>query len=122
MIDYGQGGVAGGYGGNDFSAQPRLVNGIKFKDPYGRNVEEYYPQNIMQDRRIARGSTYAAMVIPAGTNPDAMVMERRNEDRKRRQFKKPGAINTKAKQIYPNRDIATPEPVPGRIHAEVQTK
>ena len=39
MIDYGQGGVAGGYGGNDFSAQPRLVNGIKFKDPYGRNVE-----------------------------------------------------------------------------------
>ena len=43
----------------------------------------------MQDRRIARGSTYAAMVIPAGTNPDAMVMERRNEDRKRRQFKKP---------------------------------
>ena len=39
MIDYGQGGVGGGYGGNDFSAQPRLVNGIKFKDPYGRNVE-----------------------------------------------------------------------------------
>lgn len=31
----------------------------------------------MQDRRIARGSTYAAMVIPAGTNPDAMIMEKR---------------------------------------------
>ena len=41
MIDYGQG-AAGGYGGNDFSAQPRLVNGIKFKDPYGRNVEYVY--------------------------------------------------------------------------------
>jgi hypothetical protein len=23
-----------------------------------------------------RGSTYAAMVIPAGTNPDAMVMDK----------------------------------------------
>ena len=34
---------------------------------------EYYPQNIMQDRRVARGSTYAAMVIPAGTNPEAMM-------------------------------------------------
>lgn len=31
----------------------------------------------MQDRRVARGSTYAAMVIPAGTNPDAMLMEKR---------------------------------------------
>lgn len=37
---------------------------------------EYFPQNIMHDRRIMRGSTYAAMVIPAGTNPDAMVMEK----------------------------------------------
>ena len=34
---------------------------------------EYYPTNIMQDRRVARGSTYAAMVIPAGTNPEAMM-------------------------------------------------
>jgi hypothetical protein len=30
----------------------------------------------MHDRRIMRGSTYAAMVIPAGTNPDAVVMDK----------------------------------------------
>ena len=42
----------------------------------------------MHDRRIARGSTYAAMVIPAGTNPDAMMMEKRQEDRKAKSFKK----------------------------------
>ena len=24
--------------------------------------------------------------------------------------------------VYPNRDIPTPEPVPGRIHADVQTE
>lgn len=30
----------------------------------------------MFDKRIARGSTYAAMVIPAGTNPEAMMMEK----------------------------------------------
>jgi len=29
----------------------------------------------MYDRRVAKGSTYAAMVIPAGTNPDAMMMD-----------------------------------------------
>jgi len=31
----------------------------------------------MYDKRIARGSTYAAMVIPAGTNPDALMTEKR---------------------------------------------
>ena len=38
------------------------------------------PTNIMQDRRVARGSTYAAMVIPAGTNPDALQMEKRQTE------------------------------------------
>lgn len=38
----------------------------------------------MYDRRVARGSTYAAMVIPAGTNPDAMMMERKQEERKKK--------------------------------------
>lgn len=41
----------------------------------------------MQDRRVARGSTYAAMVIPAGTNPDAMIMEKRQEERTRKTIK-----------------------------------
>jgi len=43
----------------------------KYKDPYGRTTQdEYYPQNIMHDKRVYRGSTNAAMVIPAGTYPD----------------------------------------------------
>jgi hypothetical protein len=29
----------------------------------------------MFDRRVARGSTYAAMVIPAGSNPEAMITD-----------------------------------------------
>jgi hypothetical protein len=31
---------------------------------------------MMFDKRVARGSTYAAMVIPAGTNPDAMLTDK----------------------------------------------
>ena len=92
----------------------------------------------MHDRRIMRGSTYAAMVIPAGTNPDAMVMDKSYP--KKRSFKKPGSIvsfnfsyeqpiiyyyilqiTKKTRNIYPNREIPTPEPVPGRVHNEVQT-
>jgi hypothetical protein len=75
MLDYG----AGKGTGNDFAAMPRVIQGGKyrFKDPYGTNVEEYYPQNIMYDKRVHRGNSYAAMVIPAGTNHDTMIMEKR---------------------------------------------
>jgi hypothetical protein len=42
----------------------------------------------MFDRRVARGSTYAAMVIPAGTNPDSMIMDKKQEEKKRKSNKK----------------------------------
>lgn len=90
----------------------------------------------MYDKRVARGSTYAAMVIPAGTNPDAMMMDKKaNESRKAKSFKRSTnvSINSSYKfeqdlhsprrqAVYPNRDIPTPEPVPGRLHMEVQTE
>ncbi len=54
----------------------------------------------MQDRRIARGSTYAAMVIPAGTNPDAMMMEKRQDDtRKTKSFKKSNTVSCRTFRI-----------------------
>lgn len=71
----------------------------------------------MHDRRIMRGSTYAAMVIPAGSNPDSLVMEKNYQ--KQKQFKNNGKSTKRTKNIYPNRDIPTPEPVPGRQHSEV---
>jgi hypothetical protein len=42
----------------------------------------------MFDRRVAKGSTYAAMVIPAGTNPDQMMMDKNKEEKKRKSSKK----------------------------------
>ena len=41
------------------------------------DYREYYPQNIMFDKRVHRGNSYAAMVIPAGTSHDTMIMEKR---------------------------------------------
>ena len=59
---------------NGFSAHPRVVaQKNKYKDPYGgTDQEEYVPQNIMHDKRVFRGSTNAAMVIPSGTYPDQL--------------------------------------------------
>lgn len=73
----------------------------------------------MHDRRVMRGSTYAAMVIPAGTNPEATVTDKNKTVRKT--FKSTGKSVKKTKNIYPNRDIPTPDPVPGRMHMDVQT-
>ena len=47
---------------------------------------DYFPQNIMYDKRVARGSTYAAMVIPAGQTPD--------------QNKEEAKFKTKRPQVY----------------------
>ena len=54
----------------------------------------------MHDRRIMRGSTYAAMVIPAGTNPDSMVMDKNFT--KKRTFKNSGVSSKKSKNIGAN--------------------
>ncbi len=48
----------------------------------------------MYDRRVARGSTYAAMVIPAGSNPDAMMMDRKQEERKKKARKANHNVST----------------------------
>lgn len=39
MLDYGRGGAM--YGGNDFAAQPKVVQGkLKYKDPYSGKPTE----------------------------------------------------------------------------------
>ncbi len=48
----------------------------------------------MHDRRVARGSTYAAMVIPAGTNPEAMMSKSSGaQDTKKKSFKKTATVS-----------------------------
>lgn len=106
---------------------PRVVQGKqRFRDPYGTNAEEYYPQNIMFDKRVHRGNSYAAMVIPAGTSHDTMVTEKRQTQKaqslRNRTFKSSAKTPERIVPIYPNRDIPSPEPVHGRSHLMVQTE
>ena len=56
------------YNRDEFSAAPKVImSKPKYKDPYGKQ-DEYVPQNLMYDRRIVRGSTHAATIIPAGAD------------------------------------------------------
>ena len=55
-------------GDYQFSAEPREIGYKKsaYRDLYA-DAYNPPPANLMFDRRIVRGNTYAAMVIPAST-------------------------------------------------------
>eukprot|EP00347_Sterkiella_histriomuscorum_P006020 403354377 len=112
VADYGNS-LSGG-----FSAPPKVVNQKpKFKDPYGKSQQEYMPQNIMIDKRVVRGSTHAAMVIPAGTYPDALF----NGTGKQRTTKRTTNQMKPSADEFFNRDIKTPEALAGRQNIDIQT-
>ena len=102
-----------------FAAHPRVVpQKAKYKDPYGQiGGENYFPQNISYDKRVFRGSTNAAMVIPAGTYPDQLFQaNKRKYDPKRLEQQR-----AKAAEEFFTRDVKTPEAPPGKQNIDIQT-
>jgi hypothetical protein len=107
-----QGQVEGGYA---FAQQPRAVSARKkFRDPAGA-VDDRLAVNIMWDRRVVRGNTYAAQVLPATAVPDPVELQKEAEKRKLQELKK--RQNTRKLQRP-----ATPGAVAGRKHMDVQTE
>ncbi|XP_063522862.1 radial spoke head protein 3 homolog isoform X2 [Pongo pygmaeus] len=68
--------------------------------------------NIMYDRRVIRGNTYALQTGPLLGQPDSVELQRQREARKRALARKQAQ-----EQLRPQ----TPEPVEGRKHVDVQT-
>ncbi|XP_035394397.1 radial spoke head protein 3 homolog [Cygnus atratus] len=69
--------------------------------------------NLMYDRRVVRGNTYALQVMPASTQLDLFEIQRQREARRRALARK------RAKEQM---QLRTPEPVEGREHVHVQTE
>jgi hypothetical protein len=76
---------------------------------------DYYPQNIMHDRRVFRGSTYAANIIPPGYQ-DAQIFQNKKE-----QARAKAQARAAAAEEFFTRDVRTPEPLQGRQNIDVQT-
>ncbi|KAL3881695.1 hypothetical protein ACJMK2_028099 [Sinanodonta woodiana] len=101
-----------------FASQPRAVQQRKkYRDPLAPQQQQQpqAPQygNIMYDRRIVRGNTYAQHTLPAHAQPDPIEIQRTQENRRRAIARK------RAKeQLRPR----SPEPVEGRKHMDVQTE
>ncbi|XP_070568469.1 radial spoke head protein 3 homolog isoform X2 [Ptychodera flava] len=98
-----------------FASQPRAVpQRKKYREPIVQQNDPSQPYgNIMYDRRIVRGNTYAQHTLPANAQPDPIEIQRQQEARRRAVARK------RAKdQLRPR----SPEPVEGRKHIDVQTE
>ncbi|NXT23805.1 RSPH3 protein, partial [Syrrhaptes paradoxus] len=69
--------------------------------------------NLMYDRRVVRGNTYALRAMPASTQPDPLEIQKQREA-----WKKALARKCAKEQLQ----LRTPEPVEGREHVHVQTE
>jgi len=98
-----------------FSSRPRAVQQRKkYRDPFeGPNADQTMYGNIMYDRRIVRGNTYAQNVLPATAQPDPIEIQKQQEARRRAIARKRAT-----EQLKPR----TPEPMEGRKHIDVQTE
>ncbi|KAI9184143.1 hypothetical protein H9P43_003196 [Blastocladiella emersonii ATCC 22665] len=71
------------------------------------------PVNIMYDRRIYRGNTYASPILPAYAQPNALELQRQQQQRRKIKA---------ARRAEAARRPRTPDAVEGRMHMEVQTE
>ncbi|CAG9324640.1 unnamed protein product [Blepharisma stoltei] len=66
-----------------FASEPRTIQAPKSK--YREPEPLPPPANIMYDRRIVRGNTYAAMIIPASTQQEIERQQEMERNRRRRE-------------------------------------
>ncbi|KAM6992588.1 radial spoke head protein 3 homolog [Tautogolabrus adspersus] len=100
-------------GSYTFSSRPRPVeNRSKYREAPSEQTQINYG-NIMYDRRVVRGNTYAQHVIPTTAQPDLAEIQRQQDIRRRAIARKRAQEQFKPK---------TPEALQGRKHIDVQTE
>ncbi|KAL3052340.1 radial spoke head protein 3 homolog [Trematomus bernacchii] len=99
-------------GSYTFSSRPRPVEDrSKYREPPSEQTQSNYG-NIMYDRRVVRGNTYAQQIIPTTALPDPVEVQRQQEIRRR---------TVATKRAREQCRTRTPEALQGRKHIDVQT-
>ena len=98
-----------------FRSKPCVASSNGPLDRYRLNFDEApkWHGNIMQDRRVVRGNTYASEAIPVEAREDPIELQRRQEARRR---------EISRKRALKGMRLGTPPPVAGRRHAFIQTE
>ncbi|XP_014409940.2 LOW QUALITY PROTEIN: radial spoke head protein 3 homolog [Camelus ferus] len=99
-----------------YTSRPRALpcQRRRYRDNLLQPAEEpVHHGNIMYDRRVIRGNTYALQTVPLPGQPDPVEIQRKQQAKRRALAKKRAQ-----EQLRPR----TPEPVEGRKHVDVQTE
>ena len=100
-------------GSYSFQSKPRTVQRHTNYHCYDEPENQPYYANIMYDRRVIRGNTYALHKFPIDAQPDPVEIQRRQEARRRALLKR---------RSHERFMSASTEPVEGRKHVFVQTQ
>ncbi|XP_048082152.1 radial spoke head protein 3 homolog [Ursus arctos] len=99
-----------------YTSRPRALpcQRRRYRDSIMQPAEEpMHYGNIMYDRRVIRGNTYALQTGPLPGQPDPIEVQRQQQAKRRALARKRAQ-----EQLRPR----TPEPVEGRKHVDVQTE
>jgi len=106
-------------GMNSYSAAPTAVKTMTQPPSRGGSGGGFRPtgSNLMWDKRVVRGNTYATQVLPLSAQAELAQAERESIRQKKKIEKE-----RKAQRAEASKRSATPEPVDGRKHSEIQTE
>ena len=91
------------------TAPHAVASRTKYREPMeGEN--DALANNIMYDKRVVRGNTYAAQILPATAQAEQLEMERKSQ------------MSTRTKRTKPPPKPDTPPAADGRKHIDVQTE
>lgn len=98
-----------------FRSKPCVANSSGTLDRYRLKFDEApkWHGNIMHDRRVVRGNTYAAESIPVEARDNPIELQRRQEAKRREMSRKRALKGLR---------LGTPPPVAGRRHVFIQTE
>ena len=102
-----------GEGTYTFQSKPKAIHDRPKYRMYEADSGPPLFGNIMYDRRVVRGNTYAQTTLPLAQQPDPIEVQRKQEIRRR------AIAKQRAREQLRQR---SPPPVDGRAHMEVQTE
>lgn len=116
---------AAGGGGEAYTFQhpPQEFN-PQYRDPTnGRHqMSNTRYQNLMYERRVFRGNTYANPVMSSGARAELDQREAEEALRHRQAIMRATSLKARKQLEAARRKLATPDPVQGRQHIEMQTE
>lgn len=94
--------------------------GGAFRDPYSKSAKP--GANMMSDRRVVRGNTYAAQVLPLSAQAELQRAEKEAEAQRKRALQQSKKAKEAAAEQQAAKRPTTPEAVEGRKHMDIQTE